>query len=347
MGRLRIAIDVMGGDFGASTTIPAVVNLAKRYPDIQFQLYAESSVCSNYQNTLSSSNILFTEAVDSISMDESPAHALRHKRDSSMAKALQAVAEDKADGCISAGNTGALVALGLHFLKTFSGIDRPALCQAIPTEGANTQCKHSYMLDLGANVDCTAEQLKQFAYLGAALCSIIDGNLSPTIRLLNIGGEAFKGPLLIQQSSEYLQSASNIQYQGFIEGNEIYQGVTDVIVCDGFAGNIALKTSEGVARFVTDSFKRVTQRNLYGKFMAWLSQSALRRWQSSMNPDLYNGAYLLGLRGTVVKSHGGANKQQFAYALEMLIHQLQRQNICSMEESLTALMTSENTNTTL
>jgi glycerol-3-phosphate acyltransferase PlsX len=333
MSVLRIAVDAMGGDLGVQATVPAVVKLAKQYPEIQFQLYGESAVSSELPSELLPSNVTLLSTVDSVNMDDSPIYALRHKRHSSMAKSIAAVAENTADGCISAGNTGALVAMGLHFLKTYKGIDRPALCQAIPTAQ-----KHSYMLDLGANVDCSAKQLQQFAYLGTALCQVLDGHVSPEVRLLNIGSESFKGPSVVKEAADLLQHNDNLNYQGFIEGDEIYRGVTNVIVCDGFAGNIALKASEGVAKFVTNSFRQVFKESLYNRLMSLLSKPALRRWQVKMNPDRYNGAYLLGLKGTVVKSHGGANEYQFACALEMLIQQLQKQHICSMEHSLTAIM---------
>jgi phosphate acyltransferase len=333
MNTLRIAVDVMGGDLGAQATVPAILKLAKHYPDIQFQLYGEPAVKSALQLILPP-NIEFHLAAESVAMDESPVFALRHKRGSSMAKMLLAVADGAADGCITAGNTGALVAMGRHYLKTFSGIDRPALCQAIPTAGMFTDNNHSYMLDLGANVDCSAEQLRQFAYLGSALCSVLDNRISPTVRLLNVGKEAFKGSTTIQAAADLLQQSDSLNYQGFVEGNEIYQGVVDVIVCDGFVGNVALKVSEGAARFVTDSFKQVFQRGLYSRLMTFLSMPALRHWQLQMNPDCYNGAYLLGLRGTVVKSHGGANESQFGYAVEMLIQQLRKQHHCSMHDSI-------------
>ena len=335
MSVLRIAVDVMGGDFGEKATIPAVLTLANQYPDIQFQLYGDSAVHAESIHAFPD-NILFVLAEDNVSMSDSPVYALRHKRQSSMAKIIQAVANGEADGCISAGNTGALMAMGLHYLKTYKGIDRPALCQALPT--AKTP---SYMVDLGANVDCSPAQLQQFAYLGVALCSVLNKHIeSPSVRLLNVGSEALKGSALIQETAECLQQTKTLNYQGFIEGNEIYQGIADVIVCDGFAGNVALKASEGVARFVTNSFKKICHRTVYTRLMALLSKPMLRRWQAEMNPDRYNGAYLLGLQGTVVKSHGAANQQQFTYALDMLVQQLQKQNICSMDTSLKAVMTS-------
>ncbi len=329
MSALRIAVDVMGGDLGIDATIPAVIEMANRYPTIEFQLYGESAVETMLSSLSLSKNLTLILTTDSIHMGDSPGHCLRHKRHSSMAKSIESVANKQADGCISAGNTGALVAMGLHFLKTYKGIDRPALCQAIPTATG-----HSYMLDLGANVDCSVKQLQQFAYLGSALCSVLDDKRSPSLCLLNLGLEAFKGPSIVQEAASLLDQDESLNYHGFIEGNAIYEGVADVIVCDGFAGNVALKASEGVARFVTSSFKQIFEESLYVRLMALLSKPALRRWQARMNPDRYNGAYLLGLQGTVVKSHGAANKQQFGYALEMLITQLQRQHTCSMEQSL-------------
>lgn len=329
---INIAIDIMGGDFGVASTVPAILALANRYPDVQFQLYGESTVDLSTVSPLS--NVTVYHCADSVDMNESPVYSLRNKRDSSMGQVLSAVAQGVADGCVSAGNTGALVAMSSYFLGVIEGIERPALCQAIPTEGVSTRSKHTYMLDLGANVDCSAQQLMQFSYLGAALCSILDQNAHPSVRLLNVGTECFKGPSVIQQAADLLVQAPNIDYQGFAEGNDLYRGVADVIVCDGFSGNIALKVSEGVARFVTDSFKQVLQRNFFSRFIAILLKPVFRRWLQSMNPDCYNGAYLLGVQGTVVKSHGGANTQQFSYALEMLIYQLRQQNLCTMSEAL-------------
>ena len=333
MTNLRIAVDAMGGDLGARATIPATLALASRYPNIHFQLYGEPAIKNALPSQHLLKNITFVVAEESVRMDDSPVHALRHKRDSSMAKAIRAVSEDKVSGCISAGNTGALVAIGLHELKTYEGIDRPALCKSLPTVG-----KPTYMLDLGANVDCSPAQLNQFACLGIALSQVLDDTATPIVKLLNVGSETQKGSSLVQETAALLQQKDKINYQGFIEADAIYQGNVDVIVSDGFAGNIALKASEGVARFVTSSFKRIFSGNIYTRIMALLSRPALRRWQTEMNPDRYNGAYLLGLRGTVVKSHGGASEHQFAYALEMLIQKLQKQNTRSMTDTLRIVM---------
>jgi glycerol-3-phosphate acyltransferase PlsX len=310
-----------------------VLALASRYPTIQFQLYGESTIKRELSYQARPKNITVVITEESVSMDDSPIYALRRKRHSSMAKSLQAVADHQADGCISAGNTGALGAMGLHLLKTHEGIDRPALCQALPTAG-----KVSYMLDLGGNVDCSAKQLSQFASLGVALCHVLNRNPMPSVKLLNIGHEPLKGSTVIQEAAIQLQDNPKINYQGFIEGDEIYHGRVDVIVTDGFVGNIALKVSEGVARFVMRRFKDTLNSNIFMRLMALFSRSGLRRWEGEMNPDQYNGAYLLGLKGTVVKSHGDATQQQFAHAIEMLIQKLQKQSRCSMEDALRAIM---------
>ncbi|MFT6102571.1 MAG: glycerol-3-phosphate acyltransferase PlsX [Granulosicoccus sp.] len=338
MNKLRIAIDVMGGDMGSQSILPAVVMAATSYPHIQFQLYGEliaQSAFDSLQVSAHLSNVAFTLAGKSVEMDDLPPSALRHKRDSSMALAIQSVATKQTAGCISAGNTGALVAMGMHFLRCYKGLARPALCKAIPVVDDNQLTKksghlhvnhHSYLLDLGANVNCSAEQLAQFACLGSMLCSSVDKQSAPTVRLLNIGHEAIKGSVVVQEAAELLQKNKSLNYQGFIEANEIFQGVANVIVCDGFSGNIALKASEGMARLVTRHLRHAFTQNLKSRLLAWMSSSILKRWQQSMSPDRYNGAYLLGLKGTVIKSHGNANQQQFFYALVILIEQVTQQS---------------------
>jgi glycerol-3-phosphate acyltransferase PlsX len=331
MNTLRIAIDAMGGDFGCQSILPAVLMAAKRYPAIEFRLYGESSIQTKTRDLAPPSqlldNIKYVVSETSVSMDESPKAALRKKRDSSMGLALQSVANGESDGCISAGNTGALVALGVHFLRCYQGLSRPALCKAIPVfKSSLVLSKNSYLLDLGANVDCSARQLQQFACLGSMLFSVLEKSANPSVRLLNIGREAFKGSSLVQEAAEHCDNTEGLNYQGFIEADEVFKGISDVIVCDGFSGNIALKASEGAARIVAGNLKEVFTRNIFTRFLATLSRPVLRRWQDAINPDRYNGAYLLGLKGTVVKSHGSANTQQFFYALEMLIEQLQQQS---------------------
>lgn len=326
---LRIAIDAMGGDIGPPATFPATLSLAKKYPDIVFLLYGEEGVCRSFLPQHVPPNVHFITSANSVLMTDLPGTALRQKRDSSMGMALSAVANSEADGCISAGNTGALVAMSTHFLACYPKIHRPVLCQALPTHHRPT-----YLLDLGANVDCSADQLVQFAYLGAAFASVLQDIPSPVVKMLNIGSEGHKGTSPIKQAADQLSCAKQLNYQGFIEGDELYQGNVDVIVCDGFAGNIALKTSEGVARFVTDQLKALFSRTCYGHWVAWMARPVLRQWLRKMNPGNYNGAYFIGLRGAVVKSHGSADQDQFARALTMLIHQLQQQKLVPLEEKL-------------
>jgi len=266
---LSIAIDVMGGDIGPSATVPAACNLANVYPDIEFLLYGEHALCQPFISSPLPLNIRFIATTDSVLMEDLPAHALRHKRHSSMGAALNAVALGQASGCVSAGNTGALLAMGIHFLGLFDGIDRPVLCQSLPVQGRTTP---TYMLDLGANVDVEAKHLLQFACLGAALSSLLHDVPSPVVKLLNVGAESNKGSLCVKQAAEMMAVVSPLNYQGFVEGGDIYSGVADVIVCDGFAGNIALKVSEGVARLVMKEFALLLQSSILGRCLFYWSQ---------------------------------------------------------------------------
>ena len=334
---LCIAIDAMGGDAGENATIPAVLLLAKRYPEIQFHLYGELLACQPLLRDHSLSNISFVETAHSVLMSDTARDVLRHKKQSSMACAVNAVAMKQADGCISAGNTAALLAISLHYLDRYKGIDRPALCKALPTNS-----KPSYLLDLGANLGCTADHLVQFAAMGAALCYVLHQNSSPSVQLLNIASEAEKGVSSVQAAADILSKNAAMNYQGFIEADSLYRGDADVIICDGFAGNVALKASEGVARFMTSHLRQAFKRSWYSRRVGLLARPILSVWQSRMNPDRYNGAYLLGLKGTVVKSHGGANSVQFTYALEMLIHQLQQQHSLSLERALSVFLSGSN-----
>lgn len=336
---LRIAIDISGGDNGSQSIYPAVVQAAQRHPHVEFYVYGDASVEADIQLLLSADspqNVIFNRSGTPVEMSDSPASALRHKRNSSMALALKAVAEKRVDGCISAGNTGALVAMGIHFLSCYEGLKRPALCKAIPvvnrTNRHQQSLNHSYLLDLGANVNCSSAQLAQFASLGATLCSIIDKRSAPSVRLLNIGRESIKGSSVVQRAAAILEEQSGLNYCGFIEADEIFQGIADVIVCDGFSGNVALKASEGMARLVTHNVKQSTQSGVVSRLLSWFASPLIQRWKENMNPDRYNGAYLLGLKGTVVKSHGAADQQQFFYALTMLIEQItQNKNLDSSQ----------------
>ncbi len=249
-------------------------------------------------------------ASEVVAMDDPPATALRSKRDSSMRVAIDLVRKGEADACVSAGNTGALMAISRFVLKMLEGIDRPAIASQMPNQrGAMTT-----MLDLGANVDCEPEHLLQFAIMGSALVAALDGREQPSVGLLNIGEEAIKGNDTVKLAAGLLR-ASSLNFYGNVEGDDIYEGTTDVVVCDGFVGNVALKTSEGLARMLAGYIREEYRRHIFTRLIALLSFPVLRRFRRRLDPRRYNGAVLLGLRGVVIKSHGSADAYAFEFAL--------------------------------
>jgi glycerol-3-phosphate acyltransferase PlsX len=254
-----------------------------------------------------------------VAMDELPSVALRSKKDSSMRVAINQVKEGNAQACVSAGNTGALMATARFVLKMLPGIDRPAICTALPTMKG-----HTHMLDLGANIDSNADALFQFAMMGSILASAIDNIEKPTVGLLNIGEEEIKGSEYIKDAARMIEQ-SDMNYHGFVEGDDIYKGTTDVVVCDGFVGNVALKTSEGVARMVKQFLKEAFLSGLRGKIAALLAKPVLKAFASRIDPGKYNGASLVGLQGIVVKSHGGADARAFANAIRVAIKEVDKQ----------------------
>jgi glycerol-3-phosphate acyltransferase PlsX len=261
-------------------------------------------------------------------MDESPQSSLKNKKDSSMRVAINLIKEEKAQACVSAGNTGALMATARYVLKMLPGIDRPAIASSLPSQKGTT-----YMLDLGANTDCTAENLLQFAVMGAMLVSSVTGNPKPSVGLLNIGSEDMKGNEVVRQAGELLRR-SHLNFYGNVEGNDIFKGTTDVVVCDGFVGNVALKTAEGIAqlmgRFLTQEFKR----NWITKSMAFVSLLVLNRFKKRLDPRRYNGASFLGLKGIVVKSHGGADSYSFFYAIRTAIEESKNNVLENIQKQL-------------
>jgi len=263
-----------------------------------------------------------------VEMDESPQSALKNKKDSSMRVAINLIKEEKAQACVSAGNTGALMATARYVLKMLPGIDRPAIASSLPSQKGTT-----YMLDLGANTDCTAENLLQFAVMGAMLVSSVTGNPKPSVGLLNIGSEDMKGNEVVRQAGELLRR-SHLNFYGNVEGNDIFKGTTDVVVCDGFVGNVALKTAEGIAqlmgRFLTQEFKR----NWITKSMAFVSLLVLNRFKKRLDPRRYNGASFLGLKGIVVKSHGGADSYSFFYAIRTAIEESKNNVLENIQKQL-------------
>ena len=316
MTAITLSVDAMGGDRGVNTVVAATVAALDRHPELSVVLVGdEQQVNQALSSVVSANNARLTvhHATQVVAMDESPAAALRGKKDSSMRVAINLVKAGEAHACISAGNTGALMATSKFVLKTLPGIDRPALCTAIP--GANGA---THMLDLGANLDSSAQNLYQFALMGSELVKAVSNIESPTIGLLNVGSEDMKGVESVREASRLL-TKSSLNYQGFVEGDQICKSVVDVVVCDGFVGNVALKSAEGVARFVTDTLKAEFKGSLWGKISAMVAMPVLKAFADRVNPDRYNGASLLGLNGVVVKSHGGANEYAFGQAIDLAV----------------------------
>jgi phosphate acyltransferase len=310
----KIAIDAMGGDFGPSVTLPAAYKAVTQYSDIELVLVGQQDKLEQEFNKLglkSDSRISIHHASEIVSMDESPAVALKKKKDSSMRVAINLVKEGAVDACISAGNTGALMATGKFVLKTIPGISRPAICTALPTIKG-----HTHMLDLGANIDCSPEHLLQFAIMGSVLCESVDEKQSPSIGLLNIGSEAIKGNEVVKQASKLI-AQTQLNYKGFIEGDDIYTGKVDVVVSDGFVGNVSLKTAEGLASMVTTVLKQSFKKNLFTKLAALIAMPILNAVKHTLDPRQYNGASLLGLNGIVIKSHGSADVDSFFNAIKI------------------------------
>lgn len=309
-----ISLDAMGGDFGPQIVVPAAVSALQAHSDLKLILVGDSaqietelqSVPSEY-----SERIEIQHATQVVGMSEPPAQALRSKKDSSMRVAINLVKDQRAHACVSAGNTGALMATAKYVLHTLAGIDRPAINTTLPALNG-----HTHMLDLGANVDCKAENLFQFAVMGSVLASAVDEIDAPRVGLLNVGQEAIKGNDQVKEANDLLQNAP-LNYIGYIEGDDIFCGEVDVVACDGFVGNISLKTSEGVAHLISDFAKQSFTKNAYSKLIALLATPILKEFKNSIDPRRYNGATLLGLQGIVIKSHGGADAYAFAKAISI------------------------------
>lgn len=311
-GQYRIALDAMGGDHGLSVVVPAALEALKHHADITLILVGdEASIQTALQQHRADKEprLAIHHASQVVQMDDPPALALKNKKDSSMRVAINLVKAGTADAAVSAGNTGALMATARFVLKTLPGIDRPAICTVIPSMRG-----HVHMLDLGANIDSEAEHLQQFALMGSELTKAIDNNPGPRVALLNIGQEAIKGNEQVKAANLLLQ-ASPLNYIGYVEGDDIYHGDVDVVVCDGFVGNVALKTSEGLAKMVSAQLKAAYSANLFTKLAALISLPVLKTFRRKFDPRRYNGASLLGLQGIVIKSHGGADSVAYANAI--------------------------------
>ena len=307
---VRIAIDCMGGDHGPQITLPACQSFLLKHPHAELVLVGSAEALQPAAGWARCTTVVATEVV---TMEDSIEIALRRKRDSSMRVAIQQV-KDGAHACVSAGNTGALMAVARFLLKTLDGIDRPAIATVMP----NRLDGYTTVLDLGANVDCTPEHLLQFAVMGSALVAAVEGKPEPLVGLLNIGEEAIKGSEVIKRAGELLRAAGEagqINFHGNVEGNDIFKGTVDVVVCDGFVGNVLLKTSEGLASMMSDFIKQEFTRGPFSQLAALVAMPVLRRFKQRVDPRRYNGAALLGLRGLVFKSHGSADAYAFEQAL--------------------------------
>ncbi|WP_286261399.1 phosphate acyltransferase PlsX [Thalassotalea atypica] len=325
MNNLTIALDVMGGDKGPLITIPSAIMAVNQLPSLQLILCGDKNVIEQLLRThqaLEHPQLSIEHTTQIVTMCEKPSSAMRGKKDSSMRKAIDLVNEGTAQACVSAGNTGALFATAHFVLKTLPGIERPALLSALPTRLPNA---HVFMLDLGANVFCDANVLYQFAIMGSVLAQEVDGIARPKVALLNMGEEEIKGSDHIKLAASQLQQNPDINYIGFIEGNDIFNNKADVIVCDGFVGNVALKTCEGVASLVYEKVKEVLEKNIFARILGRILAPTLKKLFKSMNPDQYNGASLVGLRGIVVKSHGNANSKAFFTAIMEAVKEVERQ----------------------
>ena len=315
--QITIAIDAMGGDHGPSSTIPAALQFLGRSSDCGVMLVGnpgaiEAELARAHASDLvgrDSPRLRIVPATDVVGMNEDIRSAIRNKKNSSMRIAIDLVKSGDAHACVSAGNTGALMGTAKFVLKTLPGIDRPAICAALPTRHGVV-----YVLDLGANAQCGPEQLLQFGIMGAMLCTAVEGKKNPTVGLLNIGSEDIKGNESVKAAGELLKS-SHLNYFGNVEGTDIYKGTTDVVVCDGFVGNVMLKTSEGMAKMMGEFLKAEYENGFYSKFAAAVSLPVIRRFRHRMDHRRYNGAALLGLHGVVVKSHGSADAVAFSHAL--------------------------------
>ena len=307
-----IALDAMGGDHGPCVVVPAALDSLGRNPNLRLILVGDESVLREEmqrRRVQESERLTVHHAPERVEMDDSPSKVLRGKRNSSMHLAIGLVRDGKADACVSAGNTGALMAIARFLLKTIPGIDRPAIIGVFPSVHG-----HTHMLDLGANVDSSADHLYQFAVMGYELVRAVEGMDRPRVGLLNIGEEEIKGNEQVKQAAKLL-SDSHLNFIGYVEGNDLFSGVVDIVVTDGFVGNVALKTTEGLARLIGTSLKDAYRRNWFTLLAGLLSKPALSGFRQRFDPRQYNGASFLGLRGIVVKSHGNADRQAFFNAI--------------------------------
>jgi len=329
-----IAVDCMGGDHGPQVTVPAALEFASSFPKTRVMLVGLSEAIEDQlQNSGRPipSQVSIHHAPEVVGMDESPASALRGKKRSSMRICAELIKSGEAHALVSAGNTGALMAISRFVLKTLPGIDRPAILSVLPSMQGGT-----YVLDLGANVDCTAEHLLQFAVMGSVLVAAVDHKERPTVGILNIGEEDIKGTEVVKKAAELLR-ASGLNFVGNVEGDGIFKGHCDVVVCDGFVGNVALKSAEGLAQMLGAFLKQELSRNVIRRLAAVAAAPALMAFKRRVDHRSYNGATLIGLRGIVVKSHGSADRFAFRRAIERALEEVESDVIAKLSQRLEAL----------
>lgn len=332
---VTIALDAMGGDHGPMVTVPGALDALRQHADLKLVLVGQRETLETALTRAGageSDRLLIQPASEVVGMDEPPALALRGKKDSSMRVAINLVKSGSAQAVVSAGNTGALMATARFVLKTLPGIDRPAIITAFPTVHG-----HVHILDLGANVDSSAEQLLQFAVMGSLLVGAVDKKEQPKVALLNVGVEDIKGNEAVKQA-DVLIRASGLNYHGYVEGDEIYYGKVDVIVCDGFVGNVALKTSEGLARMISQFMKEEFRQGPYAMFAGAVALPVLNALRRRLDPRQYNGASLVGLNGIVIKSHGSTDAVGFGYAIRVAINEVRHQVPQLIGQRLAALL---------
>lgn len=336
---ITVAIDAMGGDHGPVVTVPAAFDFLRRHEDVIVILVGKQELLTPLVDAEHSSlrkRLQIQDAREVVGMDESPALAMRNKKDSSMRVAINLVKEGTAVGCVSAGNTGALMATSRFVLKMLPGIERPAICTVLPTVKG-----HVHMLDLGANVDCEAEHLLQFGIMASTLVRATEGK-NPTVGLLNIGEEEIKGNDVVKKAAELLRT-SGLNFIGNIEGDGIFRGEADIVVCDGFVGNVSLKTTEGLVQMIATFLREEFGRNFLTKIAAIVAMPVLKRFKRRVDHRVYNGASLLGLRGIVVKSHGSADPYAFRHAIDVVYEAAKGQVINKITEHMSQYKPAEKT----
>ncbi|MDX2345861.1 MAG: phosphate acyltransferase PlsX [Legionella sp.] len=336
MKTLTVSVDAMGGDHGLSVTIPACIAAIKKNAALHLLLVGDEAQIKahlKHQGATNNTQLTIIHAPEMVEMDELPSHALRKKKKSSMRLALNLVKENQAEACVSAGNTGALMATARFVLKTLPDIDRPAIIAELPTKKGKTR-----VIDLGANVDSCAEHLFQFAVMGSALIKALDHKDKPRIAVLNVGVEEIKGNDQVKRTAQILSECDVMNYVGYVEGNDFYSGEVDLIVCDGFVGNVALKSSEGLYKLISTVLKEAFMKNAWTRFVGVLARPVLMQLKKRMDPARYNGATLIGLNGIVVKSHGGATEKAFQFALEQAVLQIENRVVDLVREQISSFV---------